>query len=247
MKNKTIKIASLIGLLLLTTSSLFAQDSGEITYVRTMNIHKLLPPSQAMLKSMIPEFKKDKITIRYNSEFAKITEKSIGKSNGAVMIQSGGGDGTKYIDRKQNASIELIKTDGKLYGTEKPVKTKLKLVDETKTINGYKCHKAVGQSQMHSRTESNTKSTEEEIKTEITYWYTKQLSGGISPMGPTNLPGTVIAIESDAMVYEMDAYTQKNIITSSIAPPAGYQKITQEQFTDLQEEKIEELQDSFSN
>lgn len=243
--NRTKKAIGLC-LVLMLTISVEAQESARITYVRKMNLHKLLPKSQEMLKSMIPEFKKDKITLLYNKQYGKITEKQIGSSGGAV-VQMGGGGEALYLNRQKQTNINFIKLGDKLYGAESEAKEKLELVKETKVIQGYTCYKAIGKSNIQASTsvnngEASTTEKSAKKKTETVYWYCKDLPKGLSPMGYLNLPGCVLAVESDAMEYTLESIKKETMSEEEIALPENWKSITSEQLMDLQEEQLEELQ-----
>lgn len=234
-------ITFLIACLVVSIAS--AQKSGTITYLRKTNIHKLLPPEQQMLKAMIPEFKEDLVTLSFTSNYAKISEKPTGKKSGNVMIQTGGGDNTSYINRADNTAIELITIDGKTYGTVSEREKDIKLTKEKKVINGYTCYKAIGKTQIQSQASSNqTDAAKTTTDQTIVFWYCKDLPKGLSPMGPKNIPGCVLEIESDAITYTLKTVEKKSVAEKDVAPPTGWKKISHEQMMDLMEEQIEEME-----
>jgi hypothetical protein len=207
--------------ILFATSITFAQKQGTIVYENTMNIHKSLSPDQQALKAMIPETTTQNFQFIFNEKYGCFKNAPSDMPKG-MMIKMGSGDSKTWFNFGEDVYRQYIDLDEELFHTEFPmVASKAKPTGKSKTILDYTC---------------------EEYKSEdgkFSFWVARDFPKKVSPMPGIFFKGAVLAIDNDIMSY-MAISISKDIDEKELKPVES-QEITQEQFQDLQEEKMNEM------
>lgn len=234
--------------------TVFAQQTGVITYETKINMHRNLPKERENMKAMIPEFR----TLK-NQLFFTVSE-SIYKpliedeEEDMTVTSSGGGMVMKFqmpteevyfnVD-EQNAftSREFM---GKQYLiTDSLVIAPWKFGTETKTILGYECKQAYYTTTEEVTTMQVTGSgppTPEKrmVTREITAWYTDKIRPSLGPDRYFSLPGTILAIDVNngervTVATKVDLRALKK---NELKVPEKGEKLTQKQFRKMMEERM---------
>ena len=216
------KIIISLVVFLFTANAMYSQKQGTIVYENTMNIHKSLGVDQQALKAMIPETSTQKFHFIFNEKYGCFKNLPAEMPKG-MMIQMGGGDSKTWFNFEKDIFRQYIDLDDELFHTETPMKAaNAKPTGKSKTILNYTC---------------------EEYKSEdgkFSFWVAKDFPKKITPMPPMFFDGAVLAIDNDIMSYKAVSFS-KDIVEKELTPVES-EEITQEQFQDLQEEKMSELQ-----
>ena len=207
---------------------------GKIIYERKVDMHRRLGPEQENMKNMLPQFNTSKAELTFSesaSIFKNVEEEedireSAGQDGDRMFVRRfGGGDNQMYKNYATQKAIEQRELGPKKYIIEDSVrKWAWKLDDsETKTIKGYKCHKA----------------TTKAPQGEVVAWYTNQIT---CPGGPDNwggLPGMILEVNvnDNEMVYTPLEITDKSDAKLVKAPSDG-KKITRKEFQKMMEEQF---------
>ncbi len=146
--------------LLFSLSILFAvaanaqNSDGKITYERTINMHKRLPPEAEQFKAMVPEFQTNKMVLIFNDhqslykaipqEENQMPEATAPGGERRMSFRFGGADNSEtFRDYNTQQIIESRELGPKMYLIEDTLQElKWKLDGDTMTINGYLCYKA---------------------------------------------------------------------------------------------------------
>lgn len=209
--------------ILFATGLIFAQKQGTIVYESTINIHKSLGPDQQALKAMIPETTTQKFEFIYNEKYACFKNVPSDMPKGMMIQMGGGGSGSKtWFNFEKNVFRQYINLDDELFHTEIPMElAEVKTTGKSKTILNYTCKEYKGKDGKFS------------------FWVTKDLPKNITPMPSLFFEGAVLAVDNDQMSYKAVSIS-KDIDEKELSPVES-QEITQEQFQDLQEEKMNEM------
>ena len=219
-------------LLVSTTSFAFAKvpTSGIATYKKTINIHASIPESQAALKAFIPEFKHMQVQVTFKDNKLRFKSKAINDDKKAANVHIKiGGDTEELV---LNSSTKESTQYGNLMDIDYFVIQKLNeiedivKVDEEQTINGYLCKKAIDKSN----------------DTVIWYHENEQI---IVPGKEISLGfGLVVKVEGSLMSYDLLNIKPEIIEDNFFETPKNHTEISNEQFEDLQEEFMEEMQET---
>lgn len=204
----------------LTVATSFAQSSeGHITYSVDVSSDD---PNMAMAVSMMQgaslevSFKGEQ-SYTMMSMGAMMTMKTITSESGDVLMLMDGMMGSKAI----KTTMEELEAAGE--GEEDDLE--VTLVDETKSIAGYDCKKAV---------------VTDEDGNEIIFWYTDKLVSAAKTKGNMNgkIPGTSLAFEANqgGMIMSYKATKVETSVDDSIFDmtiPSGYEEMTFEDFSKM--------------
>ncbi len=257
------KFWSLLVLLLGYTVVQAQVKEGAITYERKLNMHKRITDEQ--LRTYIPEFRTSKHILLFSdsaSIYKTIPEDEMPEAgnggNVRVMVSMGGGDADElYKDFTTAKSIRQTNIGAKTYVIEDSIKTqKWKLTDETKTILGYTCRKAVstqtqrvgGSVRMITNSNGNidtakSNKTSQTQDVEVVAWYAENI---ISPVGPENnggLPGVILQLDINKgeMLYTATEI-KKEVNKKEVKVPSKGKKITNEEYAKLMQQMMENMQ-----
>ncbi|MDD2793316.1 MAG: GLPGLI family protein [Sediminibacterium sp.] len=219
------------------------QKEGTILYERKINTHRNLPNEQ--MKALIPEFRTTKHLLLFSDSISlyrlqpeeEAPDPFSGGNGGGMQIRIGGADaGDLYKNFSGKKSVQMTELGGKNFLiTDSIQQQPWKLSDETKTILGYTCKKAVKKITQAVRTMritsgpggSNTTDTAapKSREVEVVAWYTTDF---ITPAGPEShgmLPGLILEINIDNGATVFKALEVKNTVNKKELKEPGKGKI----------------------
>ena len=205
---------------------------GKVIYERKTNMHKRLPPENANMKAMIPEFSTSKQQLVFSGDesiFSSLPDEEdirdqAGQDGGTRMnIRMGGGNNETYKNYATEKIIELRELGPKKYIIVDTLKKiAWKLLEDTSTIKGYHCKKATAKNKQGDN---------------IVAWYTEDIA---TPSGPEQfggLPGLILTMDiGDSFIVfsavDIKASGDKQIVKI----PSGAKKITRQEFQKMMDE-----------
>jgi GLPGLI family protein len=273
LKIKTIimkKVFFTLSGLVITTMLVAQVKEGTIVYERKINMHRRITDEQT--RSFIPEFRTSKHQLLFSdstSLYKLLPEDEApdpfegGGGGQRTVFRMGGGDaGELYKNFVDGKSIEATELGAKQYIIEDSIrKQRWKLTEETKTIAGHLCRKAIttqkqinlGGVRMMTMTsmDGNVK-TDTTKKTDapptpkevdVVAWYADDI---VSPVGPENnggLPGVILALDIDKGGTTYTAIDIKSTINKKdLKEPKKGKKVTREEYRKLQGEMMKNMQ-----
>lgn len=223
--NLTMILVLIFNLFSMVSATAQDKTQGQIIYKQKVNIHASLSKEQAAMKAMIPEFLESEVLVLFKDKKSKITAKESNSSSGDVQISiSNGGSADAYIDFEKNLYYRTISLEGDQFHTQMSIaKANTKPLKFTKKICGYNCKSAnfILDDEMYA------------------IYYTTELEGNFSPMPGVFAEGVILAIVSKKLTYIATEVSFKEIDNQAVTIPESSEKITEEQFLDLQEEQVE--------
>ncbi len=237
-----------MAILALLASQLLAQNnSGEIVYLDKINIHKNLPAEMEAMKARIPEFRESKKILLFNSQEALYKAKpkteaekqkqqefrGEGRRGGRRGGRFGGRGNSEYYTSIADAvsvdSKNLFGKDFLIEGERSPLKWKI--TGEQKQVGSYLCQKATFQDSTRN----------------IVAWFTPMIPVPAGPDSYNGLPGLILHMDFDEGSRQITAtdIELKTLEADVIVRPTKGEKITEEEFKTLREEKIKEMEEEF--
>jgi len=231
MKN-TLYTCVLIGFSTCFSLSSHAANQGSINYKKVTNVHAMLGEKQKAMKAFIPKEKTDYINVEFNQNLYRIIEKkpdNTPKDKVTFKAITVDKNSVTIVDTKLNEQKSFGKLVDLNYVLHSKInsETKPKATTKQKEILGYSA-KAVTLSSDH-------------FKGEATVWYTEDIKGRAAPIALANVPGVILAIESNSINYQVESIHLKPISQGQFIVPSNYREISAGQFQDLQEEAQEDL------
>ena len=263
------KIIFGFGLVLVTTSSLFAQmKEGKIVYERKTNMWRMITDPE--MRTRIPEFRTANFELLFNDKASLF--RSVPDDEAPDPFANNGGDRggqrfnfrmpetTTYIDlatQMQYESRPMFDKTFLVVDSLKPLKWKIS--EETKTIAKHLCKKATttAPAQMvrmggvrigrnNAAANDSTKKSDAPIvtkETEVIVWYAEDIAASVGPEVYTGLPGAILEVDMDngANVTTATEVTTKYPKKELTQPNKG-DKMNRAQFQDAMKKLIEEMQ-----
>ncbi len=226
-------------LLFLSSVAIFAQNNeGVIIYEDKFNVHRGLPPEMEAMKDRIPEFRSSKKELSFKGVEAlykafKELEEKPQEFNGRRRSNWGnrGKNNEFYTNVSDMSSVDRQEFFGKEFlieGTrEMP---KWKITADQKQVGSYLCQKAI---------------LKDSINTTVA-WFTPMIPVSAGPDSFYGLPGMILHIdvndgERTITAQSIELKPLENIITR---PDQG-KKITREEFEELKEAKMKEMEQEY--
>jgi GLPGLI family protein len=227
-----------IFLLILTLFSAvaFAQKTeGIVTYEVKFNLHRRLPADQQEMKSMIPEFRTNKMQLFFNqneSLYKNVEEDDDDEeiNNGGVTMKFTAPQNELYYNYADKKKVEMREFMTKKFLIEGELKPNAwKLSEETREINGYTCKKA--------------SFVNEERKQNITVWYTEQIPVSAGPESFNSLMGLVLQVDINdgEIVTTAINIDFKTLNKGDIKAPKEGKKMTPEEFKKMVDEQMKQM------
>jgi GLPGLI family protein len=263
------KIIFGFGLVLVTTSSLFAQmKEGKIVYERKTNMWRMITDPE--MRTRIPEFRTANFELLFNDKASLF--RSVPDDEAPDPFANNGGDRggqrfnfrmpetTTYIDlatQMQYESRPMFEKTFLVVDSLKPLKWKIS--EETKTIAKHLCKKATttAPAQMvrmggvrigrnNAAANDSTKKSDAPIvtkETEVIVWYAEDIAASVGPEVYTGLPGAILEVDMDngANVTTATEVTTKYPKKELTQPNKG-DKMNRAQFQDAMKKLMEEMQ-----
>jgi GLPGLI family protein len=263
------KIIFGFGLVLLSTTSLFAQmKEGKIVYERKMNIWRMITDPE--MRTRVPEFRTANFELLFNDKASLY--RSVPDDEAPDPFANNGGDRggqrfnfrmpetTTYIDlatQIQYESRPMFEKTFLVVDSLKPLKWKIS--EETKTIAKHLCKKATTSvtSQMvrmggmrvgrnNTTANDSTKKADAPMlpkETEVVVWYAEDIAASVGPEIYTGLPGAILEVDMDngANVTTATEVTTKYPKKELTQPTKG-DKMNRAQFQDAMKKLMEDMQ-----
>jgi GLPGLI family protein len=268
-----IKNVVILSLLLIGFLSNAQAFQGKAEYFSKRIHHRKVADANSK-KEIDPEFEKE-----IEAAFKKATEKKFvltfnkvealyeeeeelekPKVTGETTISiSFGGAGKKYINIKEKKTIVEEELYGKQFLINEPIveNPDWKLIDETKKIGDYTCHKAeiviaVTEREKQAyktyleKTAKKQKSNlfggiEEPKDKVVTAWYTPEIPVNLGPSNYWGLPGLILEVNEEKVVLLCSKVTLNNKSTFKIKPPTAGKSVTQNEFNAIEKKKTKQL------
>ncbi|MDG1778054.1 MAG: GLPGLI family protein [Flavobacteriaceae bacterium] len=260
----------LVVLLLCSTFSLFAQDfQGVATYKTQRKLDIKIDSTQVgggeMQKQIMDMLKKEFqktyiLSFDKNTSIYKEDEALAAPSAGGAMmvVSSLGGSGTLFKDIKNQSFTNQLETFGKQFVIKdrlKPIKWVLH--SETKNIGNYTCYKATYTKEIEEMSMMTFSSSEDDNKgedsnellemktTTVTAWYTPQIPVSNGPESYQGLPGLILEVNDGELTILCSKITLNPKKTLEIAEPKKGKEVTQQEYDDIMEKKMEEMSEQY--
>jgi GLPGLI family protein len=260
----------LVVLLLCSTFSLFAQDfQGVATYKTQRKLDIKIDSTQVgggeMQKQIMDMLKKEFqktyiLSFDKNTSIYKEDEVLAAPSAGGAMmvVSSLGGSGTLFKDIKNQSFTNQLETFGKQFIIKdrlKPIKWVLH--SETKNIGNYTCYKATYTKEIEEMSMMTFSSSEDDNKgedsnellemktTTVTAWYTPQIPVSNGPESYQGLPGLILEVNDGELTILCSKITLNPKKTLEIAEPKKGKEVTQQEYDDIMEKKMEEMSEQY--
>ena len=239
---KNILLVVGIGVMLTAAHFVFGQvPEGVIEYEVKMNMHRRLPPDQASMKEMIPEFNtsKDQLFFNPKESLYKTVEEEEDEpeqNGGGMRIHMKRPNSQTYFNYENSRKVMLQEFMGKEYLIEDSIRiAPWKLGAESKTILGYMCKRASYYNN--------------ERKAAVVAWYTDQLMPFRGPESFNSLPGTILQVDINdgeriVTALKIDARSLKK---NEMKIPSGGQRMTSNEFNKMQEAQMERMRTNGAN
>lgn len=214
---------------------------GVITYEVTINMHRRIPKEREQMKAMIPEFRKTKDQVFFNSTQSlqrpviEDSEEEMGSSggHGGVTIRMQAPQVEIFYDNSTQLRTVMQEFMGKNYLIEDTLKVApWKFGTETKMVAGYECRQAY-----------YTDESRPEQKTEVTAWYTDKMRPFLGPERFHSLPGTILAVDinNGERVIVAQKIEMRSLKRNEMEKPAKGIKTTQEEYRKIVDEQMKRM------
>jgi GLPGLI family protein len=241
--------------LLIATTTEAQQTEGKVIYERTMQLRLQINDNDDHLAQAMPQTRVDKFELNFAGN--KSLWKHVDEDNAPEEVNNGGmqirmvmpgQDDIVFCNFDKASSVEQREFMGKKFLVNDSIKKmNWKLGDETKSILGHLCRKAVAQ-RIGKRTMMNLENGKMERKefddtTTIVAWFTTDIPVSAGPEVQGQLPGLILALDMNSGRI---TYIAKEIAASadvaSIKEPAKGTKVTPEGFKKERDKMMEEME-----
>lgn len=254
---------------LLATASA-QQAEGTITYERKQNMHRAL--NNESMKAFLPEFQNSKhvLIFRNNTSLYKLLPEdelpdATPPGNGTFIVRRSGGAGNAEVfkDYTNSTKISLKEFLGTKFLISDSIKavSGWKLTEETKTILGFTCRKAIMKAKAKiartvafssfssdgDKKDSTIKKTEDnapkEKEVDVVAWYTEAISLPLGPEEYGQLPGAILEFnfDNDLIVFTATE-VKKKFSSKELKAPTEGKKVTQAQYEAETKELMKNMQ-----
>jgi GLPGLI family protein len=236
------RILLFLGVLVCLTAAhvVFGQTEGSIIYEVKMNMHRNLPKEREEMKNMIPEFRKHRDQLFFNTSESlyKAVEEDddTDVDNGGMRMVIQRPKNEIYVNQAATKRILLQEFMGKKYLIEDSLKvTPWKFGTETKDVKGYACKQASFYN--------------EERKQNVVAWYTDKLRPFLGPESFNTLPGAVLLVDINdgERIITAQSIELRPLKKNEMKIPSGGTKTTEPEFRKMVREQMEKMGGSGGN
>lgn len=240
---------------LLTATTLTAQQKeGKVVYERTMQMQIQINDNDH-LSSMMPKTRTDKFEMSFGNNqslYKHVDEEQqndeFGGGGMQIKMVAPGMDDITYCNYDKSGKTEQRELFGKKFLVSDSLrKLNWKMSDDTKTIAGYTCRKAVAQrsSKRMQMNMDNGVMEKKEINdtSHIVAWFTMDIPVSAGPEVPGQLPGLILALDINdgKMTYVATSVSQK-VDLAAIKEPSKGKKVTPDEFNVERNKMMDEMQ-----
>jgi len=241
---------------LITTGLVAQQKTGIVFYERKQNLHRNVNEE---MRAMIPVYRVTKLMLLFTDQQSLFKAVPIDEAPDPFNTRSGsllklsGGNLETYFSFGQNKKLTAAELFGDAYLINDTIKMqKWSLSEETKTIAGFICKKAIATTKSFRQSvrimdAGNTRGQQtppepKQVDTEVIAWYAEDLQ---SPAGPENylgLPGVILELDIDkgATTFLATAVQPLKDL-SQIKEPKKGKKVTQDEYNKEMKRMIENM------
>ena len=204
---------------------------GRVIYERITNMYKRLPPENENMKAMIPEFNSMKQQLIFSGDesiFTSLPEEAdvrdqAGQQEGRVNLRMNTGSSETYKNYATQKIIELRELGPKKYIIEDTLrKLSWKLNDDTMSVKGYHCKKAIA------------KNKQGDV---IMAWYTEEIAIPAGPDQFGGLPGLILQLDiGDGWIVFKATDIKAGAGGQLVKAPTGAKKVTRQEFQKMMDE-----------
>ena len=216
----------------------FAQNNeGIIIYEDKFNIHMSLSPEMEAMKDRIPEFRTSEKILTFKGNEALYTkyeseEKKPAEFSRRRGFRWGGDDVNEfYTNTGDNTSVDRKTFFGKEFLIEgEREKLAWKITTEQKQVGSYLCQKAILRDSVST--------------TEV--WFTPMIPVTVGPDEYYGLPGMILHVNIDDGKRTITAQSIDLVaLEEEIKRPTKGKKVTKEEFEEIRETKIKEMEQEY--
>jgi GLPGLI family protein len=233
-----------LGVLIMLTAAhfVFGQVSeGVIDYEVKVNMHRRLPPDQASMKDVVPEFNTSMDQLFFNTKESlykgvEEDDDEPEQNNGGMRLHVRRPNMQTYFNYEQSRKVVLQEFMGKQYLIDDSIKiSPWKLRADIRTILGYACKQASYYN--------------EERKVKVVAWYTDKLMPFRGPENFNSLPGTVLQVDLNdgERVITAKKIEERPLKKGEMKIPSGGQKISSDEFNKMMEAQMERMRANGGN
>ena len=235
------------------------QNEGKVIYSRTVQMQIRFSDDQGGAENVLPRSRTDKFELSFanNQTLWKQMEQEeqddMAFNNGGgggmqIRMIGAGADDVMYSNIEATRRVELRELGTKKYIVEDTIRRmSWKLSDETKTVMGHVCRKAMSQ-RIGSRMMMNMDNGKMERKeiadtSNIVAWFTTDIPVSTGPAEyQGQLPGMILEIDvnNGRTVYKAIEITSK-VDIAMIKEPKGSKKLTPDEFNKERDKMFEEM------
>lgn len=236
------KKTSILVMLLAVSSSLFAQQSGIVTYKETTKMDIKVEGISEEMASMFPKERSIKSELKFNDKLALIKNlKAVENQNidqemnGArIVIRGDEPDNRTYFDLVTNKIIDQKEFMERKFLIESDLKSQTwKITGQQKEVLGYACLEA--------------ELTNSESKNKVKAWFCPSIPVSIGPMALGNLPGLILAVDINdgktTITAEKVEFVQ--VEEKEFVKPKEGKKVSKKEFNEIVEAKRKEMQEQY--
>jgi len=234
--------------LIITMNYCFGQiTSGEITYKKRIDFSDSRYKN-LVLKNVVSDIKQNigdlKYTLKFKDQKAifflqKNLTSDFSKMDRVTkrILFSAHGKNSFYTDLDNNTIKELIEVGGETFLVENKKPT-IKLSNESKTINSYKCYKA-SWIEVEEFSKLGMKGMKDATHN-IEVWYTPEIPVKFGPIKSFGLPGLILELKYNNVAYYATKISLNSNTVTTIEKPKG-KDISKEKYTQMMVNKLQEM------
>jgi len=234
------------------------KKEGKVTYERTVQMMITISDQDPALQNMLPKSRTDRFELLFGNNQSlwkqledDVQDEMAGGSGPGFQFRmiSAGADDVSFYNFDASQRIDQRELGTKKYIVEDSIRRlNWKLSDETKTILGFNCRKAIAQ-RVGSRTMMTMENGKMERKetadtSNIVAWFSTDFAVTAGPGDyQGQLPGLVLEVDvnNGRQVYKATEVSTKVDVASIKAPKSG-KKVTSAEFNKERDKMMEEMQ-----
>lgn len=237
---------------LIASASTAQQKEGRITYQRSMELNIQIS-GNPQLANMLPKSRVNNFELNFNGNIAswKLVDDPQAdetQAMGLVVRNVSAGDDFTYFDLENSRRVQQTEFAGKYYlVTDSIRRNPWKLTEETKTILGHPCRKAIATvvgKRMMSSMENGKMERKEVTDTSISEaWFTADIPVSAGPEIQGQLPGLILelSMRSGKVVYTALDISPK-ADQSALKEPGKGKKMNAAEFAKERGKILEQMQ-----
>ena len=230
------------------------QNEGKVIYERTMQIQMHIADND-QAEQVLPKTRTDKFELTFGNNqslWKHIDEEEnvdeVNNNGMQIRMVAPGTDDITFFDFVKDRKVEQREMFGKkLLVIDNIRKLTWKLSDDTKTILGHTCHKAIAQrfGKRMMMNMDNGKMERKEINdtTNLVAWFTSDIPVPVGPEVQGQLPGLILALDMNdgrTLYKALEIFPKANM--ASIKEPTKGKKVTPEEFLVERSKMMDEMQ-----